>query len=46
MNIVKTFQGGYQISALKDNQFITRQYIGYTCKQAVTLFKSYYNEYR
>ena len=41
MNIEKTFQGAWRISTVIGNQYFHRQYMGYTKKEAVRLFKEY-----
>lgn len=45
MTIERTFQGAIVISKLKDNELITKQYIGYTLKEAKQLFREYYKNY-
>lgn len=45
MNIEKTFQGAIVISQRKDGELITRQYIGYSLKEAKSLFRTYYKNY-
>ena len=39
MTIEKTFQGAYRISALVNGYLVTRQYMGYTKREAVQAFK-------
>ena len=39
MTIEKTFQGAWKVSAIINGYLITRQYFGYTKKQAIVLFK-------
>lgn len=40
MSIRKTFQGAFEISDIIDGRLISRQYLGYTKKQAINLFKA------
>lgn len=42
----RTFQGAWALSAIVDNNFIQRQYIDYTKKEAVALFREYIKEGR
>jgi hypothetical protein len=39
MTIEKTYQGAWRISAIIDGYLVTKQYFGYTKKEALTLFK-------
>lgn len=39
MTIEKTFQGAWRISAMINDQLVTRQFFGYTKKQAIAIFK-------
>lgn len=39
MTIEKTFQGAWKISAIINGYLVTRQYMGYTKKEAIRLFK-------
>jgi len=41
MSIEKTFQGAYKISQIYKGYLVSRQYFGYTKKQAISLFKQY-----
>jgi hypothetical protein len=41
MTIEKTFQGAWKISDIHDNQLLSRQYLYYTKKEAIKLFKLY-----
>jgi len=43
MTIERTFQGAYRISTIKHNQYITKQYMGYSKREALSLFKQYLN---
>jgi hypothetical protein len=43
MTIEKTFQGAYRISAIVNGYLVTRQYMGYTKKQAIEAFKQSIN---
>jgi hypothetical protein len=40
MSINITFQGAIEISDIIDGRLISRQYFGYTKKQAINLFKA------
>jgi hypothetical protein len=40
MSIRITFQGAIEISDIIDGRFYSRQYFGYTKRQAIRLFKS------
>lgn len=40
----RTFQGAWALSAIVDDNFIQRQYIDYTKKEALTLFREYIKE--
>lgn len=35
----KTFQGAWELSTLKNGYLVTRQYMGYTKREATRLFK-------
>jgi hypothetical protein len=37
--IERTFQGAWRISALVDGYLVSRQYMGYTKKEAIAAFK-------
>jgi hypothetical protein len=39
MTIEKTYQGAWRISAIIDGHLVTKQYFGYSKKEAVALFK-------
>jgi hypothetical protein len=39
MTIERTFQGAWRISAIVDGYLVTRQFFGYTKKEAVAAFK-------
>jgi hypothetical protein len=39
MTIEKTFQGAWRVSAMVDGYLVTRQYIGYTKREAIAAFK-------
>jgi hypothetical protein len=39
MTIERTFQGAYRISAIVDGYLVTRQFFGYTKKEAIAAFK-------
>lgn len=39
IEIEKTFQGAWRISAIVDGYLVSTQYMGYTKKEAVTLFQ-------
>lgn len=39
LNIERTFQGAWRISALVNGYLVTKQYFGYTKKEAVTAFQ-------
>jgi hypothetical protein len=43
MSIRTTFQGAIEISDIIDGYLVTRQYFGYTKKQAINLFKAEHN---
>jgi len=39
IEIEKTFQGAWRISAMIDGYLVSRQYMGYTKKEAIAAFK-------
>jgi hypothetical protein len=39
MTIEKTFQGAWRISGIVDGYLVTRQFFGYTKKEAIAAFK-------
>jgi hypothetical protein len=39
MTIERTFQGAWRISGIIDGHLVTRQFFGYTKKEAVAAFK-------
>ena len=39
MIIRKTFQGAWVVSDIVDNQLVSRQYMGYTKREAIQAFK-------
>jgi hypothetical protein len=39
MTIERTFQGAWRISGMVDGYLVTRQFFGYTKKEAVAAFK-------
>lgn len=39
MTIEKTFQGAYRVSDIINGQYVSRQYFGYTKKEAIAEFK-------
>ncbi len=41
MSIEKTFQGAYKISANINGYLVTRQYMGYTKREAIQAFKEF-----
>ena len=41
MNIRKTFQGAYEISAIKNGYLVVQQYFFYTRKEAIAEFRQY-----
>jgi hypothetical protein len=43
MTIERTFQGAYKISANVNGYLVTRQYMGYTKREAIELFKATHN---
>lgn len=40
MTIERTFQGAIKISAIVNGFLVTRQYFGYTKREAIKLFKN------
>jgi hypothetical protein len=40
MTIERTFQGAYKISAIVNGYLVTRQYMGYTKREAIQRFKA------
>ena len=40
MTIERTFQGAYKISAMIDGYLVTKQYMGYTKREAIEAFKA------
>lgn len=45
MTIEKTFQGAYIISGYYKGHYVKRQYLGYTKKEAVSMFREYVRNY-
>ena len=41
MSIEKTFQGAYKISALVNGYLVSKQYMGYTKREAIQAFKEF-----
>lgn len=41
ISINRTFQGAWELSTIVGDQYIHRQYMGYTKKEAIKLFKEY-----
>ena len=41
ITIRKTFQGAYELSAIVGDDYISRQYMGYSKREALRLFKQY-----
>ena len=41
MSIEKTFQGAYKISAVVNGYLVTKQYMGYTKREAIQAFKEF-----
>ena len=41
MTIERTFQGAWRISAMHRGQFLSRQFMGYTKREAVAEFKAF-----
>lgn len=41
MTIEKTFQGAYKISVNINGYLVTRQYMGYTKREAIQAFKEF-----
>lgn len=41
MSIERTFQGAYKISAIVNGYLVTKQYMGYTKREAVQAFKEF-----
>ena len=39
MTIERTFQGAYRISAVVNGYLVSKQYMGYTKKEAIQAFK-------
>lgn len=39
IEIERTFQGAWRISAMVNGYLVTRQYMGYTKKEALSLFQ-------
>jgi hypothetical protein len=39
MTIERTFQGAWRISGMVDGYLVTRQFFGYTKKEAIAAFK-------
>lgn len=39
MTIERTFQGAYKISAIVNGYLVSRQYMGYTKREAIQAFK-------
>lgn len=42
ITIEYTFQGAIRISAIVDGYLVTRQYMGYTKREAISLFRQKY----
>lgn len=38
MTVRKTFQGAWEVSSIINGYLVTRQYIGYTRKEAIQMF--------
>lgn len=43
--IDKTFQGAYILSKFKGSDLVKMQYMGYSLKEAKSLFTEYFNNY-
>jgi hypothetical protein len=41
MSIERTFQGAYKISAIVNGYLVTKQYMGYTKREAIQAFKDF-----
>lgn len=41
MTIERTFQGAYKISAIVNGYLVSKQYMGYTKREAVQAFKEF-----
>ena len=41
MSIEKTFQGAYKISAVINGYLVSKQYMGYTKREAIQAFKEF-----
>ena len=41
MSIERTFQGAYKISAIVNGYLVTKQYMGYTKREAIQRFKEF-----
>jgi len=41
MTIERTFQGAYRISAIVNGYLVSKQYMGYTKKEAIQAFKEF-----
>lgn len=44
LEIERTFQGAWRISAIVDGYLVSKQYMGYTKKEAVALFQEEHPE--
>jgi hypothetical protein len=44
IEIERTFQGAWRISAMIDGYLVSKQYMGYTKKEAVSLFQQEHSE--
>ena len=44
IEIERTFQGAWRISAMIDGYLVSKQYMGYTKKEAVALFQQEHPE--
>lgn len=44
ITIRKTFQGAYELSAIIGEDYIRKQYMGYSKREALRLFKQYLAE--
>ncbi len=44
LEIERTFQGAWRISAIVDGYLVSKQYMGYTKKEAVSLFQQEHPE--
>ena len=44
LEIERTFQGAWRISAIVDGYLVSKQYMGYTKKEAIELFQEQHPE--